>query len=744
MSSRLDFRRIARPEILKKIEANRLRRFLNRVGGDYVGSVVDLQGDPLPYDHLSELLGSPRDGYPDGLVDALYYATDFGKVRGAYDALVDAAAQAGFPTIRDEAGERMTAEDLVVGLWVDPRGETLVRLVHAQYCSANPRSFDSFYPKDDAPDVAPDLGPEAVSAMVRDLDAFFDERRGARGVRIIQVSKGAAQWLIVRQPAPWERRVYVTDNGGDEMKQGHPEDYDVLIYHPERRELSVHASSKTEIAKYREVVGRHVFDDPDRFSEAGRVSLEPLRTLGRDSLIVEHLDGLHEITLVEMGFEWRNHVHDRMTRRSDDLFVTFSKFPMPRAHIRYAVFDVVYRKGQPGSAVRVYAGARTSYGRESGHECIKDWLVDRGFLRLRGQVPPSALGNLWRAVAHESESVMTRAEWDTLLGDGAGPAAGLLALAGGPSPTRPCGLGDGQGCRMTLASRTDDGDAVYRCGDEPARCAGVVLTKGKAAGYRINVDGVALTLANAVLGAEGEPVRQDEPGLRAWRLGVRRIGSTEVSFWFAPVTDELGVAAVVNAVRARAESRISCILVASSSQLPARAIDAARRDRIAILPLDQVGSVDGSAMAVDLWPLLDQHRDLLRDADPSTFAGDRFDLILDAEGDRYWCFGRAVTFGPREQAARHLLRMLAAKPGAGVSFDEMQRAHPDVVAATSRESWPQYRQKLMKAIVAKRRKDDVPVPEGLIEAVAGGAYALRLAPARVEWWTRPRSADSAG
>lgn len=743
MSTRLDFRRIARPETLKKIEPSRLRDFLQTVGGAYIAGAVDLSGEPLPYDEIAELLGAPGDGYPNELVDALYYAADFGKARGAYEALVDAAVVAGFPTARDAAGERMTPEDLVVALWLDARGRALVHLVHAQHCSANPRSFESYYPKDDALDVAVDLGPDAVAHMVRDLDDFFHERRDARGVRIIHVSKGMSVWLIVRQPAPWERRVYVDDAGGDDMKQGHPEDYDVLIYHPQRRELSVHANSKAETAKYREVVGLRAFGDKDRFSEAGRVNLDPLRTLGRDALIVDQIDGIHAITLMEMGFEWRNDVHDRMTRRSDDLFVTFSRFPMPRGRIRYAVFDVVYRKGQAGSAVRVYAGARTSYGRESAHDCVKDWLVDRGFLRLRGRVPAAALGNLWRALADEADTVVSRAEWDTVLGEGAGPAAGLLSLAGGPSPTRPCGAGPGQGCRMVLGGTSDDGDATYRCGDEPTRCDGEVLSKGKAAGYRLNLAGVAEILAEAT-GSEGDPTRLPEPSLRAWSLGAREIGGRQIAFWFTPDADEAAVAATVTAARARADAHITCLLIPATTALPSRVADAARRDAVLLVGLDVVCSVDAAVFALDLWPLLDRYRDELRGADPTEFCGDRFDLVLDPLGERYWCFGRPVTFGAREQAARLLLRMLAARPGTAVTFEEMQQAHPDVAAPTSRASWPQYRQKLMKAIREKRRKGDPDVPDDMVEATAGGAYVLRLAPSRVEWWTREATGAGTG
>lgn len=152
MSHRLDFRHLTRPDVLAKIEPQRLRGFLRQVGGSYVADSIDLSRDPLPLTEVAALLGTPGEGYPDSLVDALYHAVDFGKDSNAYDALSLAAEQAGFATVRDEAGAKMTPEDLVVALWLDAGGQDLVRSVHARHCMANPRSFESFYPMDDAPD----------------------------------------------------------------------------------------------------------------------------------------------------------------------------------------------------------------------------------------------------------------------------------------------------------------------------------------------------------------------------------------------------------------------------------------------------------------------------------------------------------------------------------------------------------------------------------------------------------------
>jgi hypothetical protein len=56
---------------------------------------------------------------------------------------------------------------------------------------------------------------------------------------------------------------------------------------------------------------------------------------------------------------------------------------------------------------------------------------------------------------------------------------------------------------MRLASRDDDGQATYACGDEPTRCGPITRSKGQAAGRRLNLDGVAQSLADGV-GAEGD------------------------------------------------------------------------------------------------------------------------------------------------------------------------------------------------------------------------------------------------
>jgi len=742
MSRRLDFRRFVRLDTLKSIDASNLRRFLTEVGGPYVADQVELGADPLPYDEIAKVLGSPAAEYPDGLVDALYHARDFASDRNAYDELWEAAfgsAQrdlfaSALPPADNGARAKRTAEDLVVELWLDPRGRELVQDIHAQHCTASPRSFESFFPPADAAEVAGRFDDGAVKAMVHDLDAYFEKRRNARGVRVIPVTKGKARWFIVRQPAPWERRVYVAPGGGDEMKQGHPEDYDVLIYHPSRQELSVHAKSKGDTAEYRAVFGRQVFGDAARFSEAGRVSLEPLRALGRKSIRCSDVEGIDDVTLVEVEFVWRNDVGDRVTRKSKDLFVTFGRYSMPRGFIRYAVFNVLFAGDKAARKVRIFAGARSSYAREAGHDCIKDWLVRRGFLRLQGRVPSEGMQDLWQAFVDRADDVLSHDEWDAVLGGAAGPAASFLELTDASAPTTPCGIGPGQGCRRLLVESTD-GSISYGCGDTPTRCKTISSNKVASVGYRLSLEALADTLATA-LRTGTPPVALSEPDLRLWSLGARSIGTSSVGFWLAQSVEEAAVAAAVRAIRGTGDGvHLRCLLVPSCGGLPARSLRAAAEDGVTLLGLNEVASVIEGALAVDLWPIVHRHRRVLRDVDPTVYAGDRFDLILDARGERYWYGGHPFGFGPREKPARLLLRALASAPGAGVTFEQLQQANSDVIPATSRGSWAGYKQKLLKAMRRKRKKAAPPVPSEIIESLPGGAYVLRVPPARVYWFS---------
>jgi len=746
--SRLDFRRFVRLDTLKSIHAGNFRRFLAEVGGPFVTDQVDIDADPLPYDEIAKVLGSPAPEYPNELVEALYHARDFASDRNAYDELWEAAfgsAQrdlfaSALPPSDDGRRAKRTAEDLVVELWLDPRGRELVQDIHAQHCTASPRSFESFFPPPDAAKVSGKFDNGVVQGMVVDLDAYFEKRRNAPGVRVIQVTKGEARWFIIRQPAPWERRVYVAPGGGDEMKQGHPEDYDVLIYHPSRQELSVHAKSKSDTNEYRAVFGRHAFGNEGRFSEAARVSLEPLRATGRKSIRCADVEGIDDVTLVEIEFAWWNDLSDRTRRFSKDLFLSFDRFPMPRGFIRYAVFAVHFAGEKAPRKVRIFAGARSSYDREAGHDCIKDWQVRRGFLRLRGHVPAEAMQDLWQALVEHADDVFTYDEWDAILGGAAGPAASFLELTDAPAPTTPCGRGPGQSCRRCLIESTD-GSIGYGCGDSPTRCKAISLGKVASAGYRLNLEALADTMATS-LRTGTRPLALNEPGLRLWDLGARAIGSSTVGFWLAQAVEEADVAAGARAIRGTGDGlRLRCLLVPSCGGLPARSHRAAAEGGVTLLGLDKIASVVEGDLAVDLWPIIDRHRRVLRDVDPTLFAGDRYDVILDPAGDRYWFFGEQIKFGKREQPPRLLLQALARTSDAGVEFEQLQEAHPDVIAATSRGSWAGYKQSLLNAICRKRKKSAVPVPDDVIESLPGGAYVLRVPPARVYWFSADTGDD---
>ncbi len=597
--SRLDLRRFARPDTLKAVDPTLLRTFLRATAADYLRA-FDLDADPLDYDALSEALATPAPGYPVDLAEALYFANDFAKDRNACEFLLDRATAAGLVQLDVAPAHALAPVALVLALWILPVGRQVVCDVHAEHCTAHPRSFEAWQPADDAIDSLPIIDADGLARFTSNMDAFFRSRRGlAGGVKVFRVNRGASTWVIVRQPAPWERRTYVESGGSETTKQGHPEDYDVLIYTPEYDELAIHAASKAEVDRYRDAFGLCFCGDLNRFSTPVRMNLEPLRTLGSAALSVDGVDGVHEIAWVEVGFAFHGANDDRMIRKSKDLFLTHKGHPLPRGTIQHAVFAVKLGPDGPLCSVRVYAGARTSYTRDAVHDGIRRWLDVRGFTRRRTQTTNGGTGvETWPQIAAEIDRVMPAAEWSEVLGPTIGVTRALLRPQGMPSPTMACGM-NAFGCRRMLVGCDDDLRPRYRCGREPTACDAVTVERGVASGQMLSGDAIADRLSMA-LALDEAPTEVPEPDVRLWRLGSRHIGGVAVEFWFTPAVDEQPVLAAIAAVLSRHKARVACLWVPSTANLPARVLTAHQVEFVGVHALNECATEGSEGMKLDL------------------------------------------------------------------------------------------------------------------------------------------------
>lgn len=731
--SALNLRRFARVDVLRRLSPELLRSFLRRHGGRQVVEAVRLEAEPLDLEALARVLGQPREGFPADLADALYRISEVAADPEASEALRAAACAAG---LWSSQAEPATPDDLALAVWMLDR--ELVERAHAEVCVAQPRSFESFLAAPDAPAITPSANEETLRLVEADLDAWFEEHGRGHGARVFALTRGASLWMIVRQPAPWERRAYV-EGERTEIKLGRPERFDVVTYDPARGELNIHAHTRGETCLYRRTFGARLFGDAERFQRTGHLTLEPLRSLGRAALSCADIEEIDRIVLREIEVIQDTPRDDRTWRGSRDLFDSFYGDPMPRGEISRAVFEVHFASSPRPRMVRVAAGNRTSYAREADDDPVKRWLVLRGFLHTRTTQSAEALSALWRVIAEGSHHEMTRAAWELRLGEAGWVATGALVAQPYAVPSLPCGLGVGFGCRRFVMY--DAGVTVARCGDSPVRCDAIRLSKTETCAYRLDLKVIASRLG-ASLGVDGEVFPLPVSGSETFVLGAADLDGVSLSWLFASRLDEGSVLSLLDMAPRFGAGPIRGLLAPTLRELGDAARHAFDRAGVLLLGLDEGARVDEHGeLIVDLWPFLLEHRGHFPSLDPTRYCRDRYDLILDPLGDRYWYAGRRLNFGRAALYPPALLHALADPARRRRSRTELHRLLPGT--RVGREDWANslanYKLQLARVLKAAGGEGSG-VPEDPVLALPGddnlGGYLLDLHPTRVLWWTR--------
>lgn len=716
-------RRFARPEALRVLRQDVLRRLILEMGGFDAATSARLAGDPIPFQELAEQLAA---GAPTVLVEGLYYAADFLGQHDAADRLAAALVGRG-ANLGPRAGNGIA--DMVLLAWLDEDLREVVRQVHAESCHSSARTFDAWHTASGAIPRPPDLGVDAREALRLDLEAFYDLYRGCAGVRVFLSERAGDVWIVVREPEAWARVVFVGPDGEDDPKEGHREAFVAAIYHPSVGQLSVHARSNVVATRLREAIGQHLFGDPGLFSVPGQVTLEPLRLHGRASLAVDDIEGIDSITLRAFELRYANANADRVVRSARDLFASSVADLPTGGRLRYADFDVRYAGQVSECSVRLYSGARTRFDRDEGGAALRDWMVARGFLQSPRAFSYPELRPLWGIVAEHGADQLTRVEWDAM-GAGTAPLLGmLLQPAGGPAASVPCPFAQG-GCRRER-SDTPAG-LVYRCSHEAPRCAPVAPSKAEAAAWQVQASVLATLLARA-LAPETPALPIRPPGGSVWRVADATFGALGASF-LALVADHRDIGGIVADLRALGSGgRTSVLFLPTLSRCSHAVLALARRDDVVLVGLDEVGTLHAGDLRLDLWTLLTRVAETHPGLDPTPWCADRFGLLVDPDRHRYWWHGTPVRFGAKETAQPALLEALAIEPGRPLDHAEFATLYPAATTRSSAKSWPKYKEKLVAAL-DRAAPASAPAADQLVRASGDGTYTLDLPHDRVGWW----------
>lgn len=375
-----NLRRFSHTGTLRTIHRERFLAFLSHFKSYFNSRGINLPDadstDALDYDSLAGVLITPDEDTPQELIDALYFIHEMSTAEGM-DSLLEAAQEVGLVLGKTEDA---APADIAVQVWLTDR--TLFERKHAEQQLLKPRSFEYYQtvthpiPKFKQPTA------EAISALEKDLDDWYEKKKRGRGSKVFVYSKYDSVWFLVRHGDPLRREGSLVDGISSSVFY-RPEKYDVLVYEPSIGEIRMHACGKGEKDLFRRNFGRHIFGNEDFFPGTGKYSLEPLRRDGEDSLVCADVNGMEWVRLKEVQFFWGGSESEIEIRKAKDVFAAYAKRDrtMPsKVRIIRASFQVKFTNAKSARTMTICPSNIAQYTRDSDSTVVEDWLTKRGFI----------------------------------------------------------------------------------------------------------------------------------------------------------------------------------------------------------------------------------------------------------------------------------------------------------------------------------------------------------------------------
>lgn len=368
---------ISQPGILRGISPENLMSLLTQHA-----SALQALGFMLPaasyaasidYSGLMSLLMEPGK-LPADLCEALFFIHEMATHEGMI-CLLEAADQSGLEIIGHPTP---SPGDVAVQVWLKDR--ELLECKHAEQFLQNVRSYQSYgtcvTPLPSPADARPQL-----AAMKDELDDFFEKKKRGRNTKIFPYFRNDGIWFLIRHGDPFKREGAIDEKGESYGAYYWPEKFDVLVLNTLNGELRINARSKGERQTYRQIMGRYFYGDEKFFSVENRYTLEPLRQVGMDS--IAPIEGIDEVSLIEICFLWGGSHGEKEIRRADDVFAAYedrgATFPT-RPRIVKASFRVTFSDSDRPRTVTIKPPNEALYMRDEDSLIVEKWLTARGFI----------------------------------------------------------------------------------------------------------------------------------------------------------------------------------------------------------------------------------------------------------------------------------------------------------------------------------------------------------------------------
>lgn len=368
----------AQPDLLKRIHPANLLRLLEgqRTFFEDRGFRFPAGGDGrIDYPKLAGILAQPDESMDSELVEAFHLIGNLGTEEN-FDALLDAAHRSSIDTGDGET----TAPDLAVRIYLaDP--QILERMERAELFDRR-KKFESFRARVPEEVTPVEALPSDLTSLEQDLDGWFVSRKRGPGCKVIRKDAPGEVRFLLQHGQPCKREP--SRKGRQSTCTFYrPERTDVIVYDFGNNELRINASSLAELKLYREMFGKHLFGDHEKFVYVEKYTLEPLKQQGEEALRCRDIAGMEWVRLREIEYAWGGAFEHVERHKAHDVFKALALVDRGlerAAEISMAKFAVKLHGQRRARSVLIRPRNIAEYGRGEEALIIEEWLRARGFV----------------------------------------------------------------------------------------------------------------------------------------------------------------------------------------------------------------------------------------------------------------------------------------------------------------------------------------------------------------------------
>ena len=330
----------------------------------------------IDYDMLAHVFVEAGEGMPEYLVDSLFIILEMADEAGM-DAILDAQEEYGLVL---QVGDDPDPADVAVQAWLQDK--ELLEEIHNQHQLTRPRSFTTFVAGvTEPPDFVPPTV-EQMAALEARLAAWFGKRKRGNDCRILVYPREKQCLFLVRHGLPCKREGTFNDGKSDSVFY-RPRKHDVVVYDIENAELQMNCCGVREMKEFQLAFGAHLFGNENFFPGDAKYTFAPLVEKGRNCLACGEVAGMESVTLREVEFFYAGKPWQRITRRSDDVFLLVEKelFKWPSVdRITRATFEVRFKDSKKVRRVTIIGSNKAQYCRDEDAAMVEEWLKLAGFV----------------------------------------------------------------------------------------------------------------------------------------------------------------------------------------------------------------------------------------------------------------------------------------------------------------------------------------------------------------------------